>query len=269
VTTQGLGPLTLAYLCSFAGTLAFLVVLEGGRVAAPAAADRWRHMARNGGLFVLAVFIADGLVLTGLMGVPFRLTESNGALTALALRAAAQFALGFLLLDLFDYGYHRLAHRARWLWLLHAVHHSDPQLDATTGLRFHPAELTIEIVLKAFLLLFLGIPLWVEGARSVFLNPVNLMQHANVAYPAWVERWFSWLLVTPAMHRLHHSPDLAETNTNYGAVFSFWDRLFGTYRRPAAGRTERFGLRRLRDDRWQTVWGMLTTPLRARGLGTL
>jgi sterol desaturase/sphingolipid hydroxylase (fatty acid hydroxylase superfamily) len=245
------------------------VVLEGGRAAVPAAANRWRHMARNGGLFVLAVFIADGLVLTGLMGVPFRLTESNGVLTSLALPAVAQFALGFLLLDLFDYGYHRIAHRMRWLWLLHAVHHSDPQLDATTGLRFHPAELTIEIVLKSFLLLGLGIPLWVEGARSVFLNPITLVQHANVAYPAWVERWFAWLLVTPALHRLHHSPDIQETNTNFGAVFSFWDRFFGTYRHPTAGRTERFGLRRLSSDRWQTVPGMLTTPLRARGLGTL
>lgn len=269
MTTPGLGPLTLAYLCGFAGTLAFLLVLEGGRVAAPAAATRWRHIARNLGLFALAVIVADGLVLTGLMDVPFRLTESNGALTSLALPAFAEFALGFLLLDLFDYSFHRLAHRLRWLWLLHAVHHSDPQLDATTGLRFHPAELTIEIVLKSALLLSLGIPLWVEGARSVVLNPVNLMQHANVPYPAWVERWLAWLLVTPAMHRIHHSPDMPETNSNYGAVFSVWDRIFGTYRRPEAGRGQRFGLSRLRDDRWQTLWGMLMTPIRARGLGTL
>ncbi len=203
------------------------------------------------------------------MDVPFRLTESNGALTSLALPVFAQFALGFLLLDLFDYGYHRVAHRVRGLWLLHAVHHSDPQLDATTGMRFHPVEVTIEMVLKTALLLGLGLPLWVEGARAVFLNPANLLQHANVAFPAWVERRLSWLLVTPAMHRIHHSPDMRETNSNYGAVFSFWDRLFGTYRPPEAGHLPGVGLRKLRDDRWQTVWGMLMTPIRARPLGTL
>jgi sterol desaturase/sphingolipid hydroxylase (fatty acid hydroxylase superfamily) len=269
VTARGLEVLTLAYLCGFAGTLAFLIALEGGSAAAPAAAARWRHAARNIGLFALVVIIADGVVLTWLMGVPFRLTESHGALTPLALPPVAQFALGFLLLDLFDYGYHRLSHRVRPLWLMHAVHHSDPRLDTTTGMRFHPAEVAIEVVLKVALLLALGLPLWVEGARAVLLNPANLLQHANVAFPAWVERWPAWLLVTPAMHRIHHSPDMPETNSNYGAIFSLWDRMFGTYRRPSPGRGQIFGLRKLHDDRWQTLAGMLMTPVRARRLGTL
>jgi len=269
VTAQGLNLVSLAYFCGFAGTFAFLVVLEGGTTTAPAATGRWRHIARNVGLFVLLVAIADGLVLTWLLDVPHRLTDSNGALTSLALPAFAQFGLGFLLLDVFDYGFHRLIHRVRWLWLIHAVHHSDTQLDATTGMRFHPAEVTIQMLLKTVLLLTLGIPLWVEGARAVFVNPANLLQHANVAFPAWVERSFSWLLVTPAMHRIHHSPDMPETNSNYGAILSVWDRIFGTYRRPDAGRLQQFGLRKLRDDRWQTLVGMLMTPVRARGLGTL
>ncbi len=268
MTAQGLNLLSLAYFCGFAGTFAFLVVLERG-TGAQAATGRWRHIARNVGLFALIVIVADGLVLSWLMDVPYRLTESNGVLTSLALPSFMQFALGFLLLDVFDYGFHRLTHRVRWLWLIHAVHHSDTQLDATTGMRFHPAEVTIQMVLKTILLLTLGIPLWVEGARAVFVNPANLLQHAKVAFPGWMERWFSWLLVTPAMHRVHHSPDMPETNSNYGAILSIWDRLFGTYRQPDTGRPPIFGLRKLRDDRWQTLAGMLMTPVRARGLGTL
>jgi len=268
VTAQGLGLLTLAYFCGFAGTFAFLVIVEGGGTA-PVASGRWRHIARNVGLFALVVIVADALVLAWMLDVPYRLTDSNGLITSLALPAFAEFAAGFLLLDVFDYGFHRLTHRVRWLWLIHAVHHSDPQLDATTGIRFHPVEVTIQVVLKTFLLLTLGIPLWVEGARAVFVNPANLLLHANVEYPRWVERWFAWVLVTPAMHRIHHSPDMPETNSNYGAIFSFWDRIFGTYRRPDKEWRQNFGLRKLRGDRWQTLVGMLITPVRARGLGRL
>jgi sterol desaturase/sphingolipid hydroxylase (fatty acid hydroxylase superfamily) len=268
VTAQGLNFLSLSYFCAFAGTFAFLVVLEGG-AAASTASGRGRHIARNIGLFALILIVADGVVLTWLIGVPFRLTESNGVLTSLALPAFAEFALGFLLLDVFDYGFHRLIHRVRWLWLIHAVHHSDTRLDATTGVRFHPAEVTIQVVLKTGLLLTLGIPLWVEGARAVFVNPANLLQHANVAFPDWVERWFSWLLVTPAMHRIHHSPEMLENNSNYGAILSIWDRIFGTYRRPQKVPLQNVGLRKLQDDSWQTLVGMLMTPVRARGLGSL
>jgi sterol desaturase/sphingolipid hydroxylase (fatty acid hydroxylase superfamily) len=268
VTAQGLHHLTLAYFCGFAGTFAFLVILEGS-TAVTAGIGRWRHIARNIGLFALIVIVADALVLAWILDVPYRLTESNGAITRLALPVFVEFAVGFLLLDLFDYGFHRLTHRVRWMWLIHAVHHSDAQLDATTGMRFHPVEVTIQMVLKTFLLLTLGIPLWVEGARAVFVNPANLLLHANVAYPIWVEQWFSWLLVTPQMHRIHHSPDMPETNSNYGAILSTWDRIFGTYRQPDSGRRQNFGLRKLKDDRWQTLVGMLMTPIRARGLGTL
>jgi len=267
VTAQGLNFLSLSYFCGFAGTFAFLVVLEGG--TASTASGRWRHIARNIGLFALVLIVTDGVVLTWLMGVPFRLTQSDGVLTSLALPAVAQFALGFLLLDVFDYGVHRLTHRVRWLWLIHAVHHSDTRLDATTGTRFHPAEVTIQMVLKTGLLLTLGIPLWVEGARAVFENPANLLLHANVAFPPWVERRLSWLLVTPAMHRIHHSPDMAENNSNFGVILSIWDRIFGTYQSPQTARPQSVGLRKLQDDRWQTLVGMLMTPVRARGLGSL
>jgi sterol desaturase/sphingolipid hydroxylase (fatty acid hydroxylase superfamily) len=96
-----------------------------------------------------------------------------------------------------------------------------------------------------------------------------MAQHANIDYPRWVDRAFGWLLVTPAMHRIHHSPDQRETDSNYGIMFSFWDRLFGTYRTADPIRKASFGLDRLRGERWQTLAGMLVTPIAARGIPRL
>ena len=269
VSDYALVLLRFAYYAGTLGTFAFLVTWEAGDPKLPPAANRLRHILRNVALLGLIVVIADVLVLGWLMRVPWRLTENDGLLSGLRLPALALFALGFVLVDLFDYGFHRLLHRWRWLWLIHSVHHSDTHVDASTGARFHPGEVTIEVVLKTFLMLGLGIPLWVEGARAVVLNPVNLLQHANVEYPRWIERRLGWLLVTAEMHRIHHSPDARETNSNYGAVFSFWDRWFGTYTQPDPARVPSYGLRKLAAEPWQTVAGMMLTPLRARGLGAL
>jgi sterol desaturase/sphingolipid hydroxylase (fatty acid hydroxylase superfamily) len=267
MSEHALGVIRFAYYAGTLGAFAFLVTWEAGNPESPA--RRLRHILRNLALFVLVVALADGVVLGWLMRVPQRLTESDGLLSTLALPPIALFACGFVLADLFDYGFHRLLHRWRWLWLVHSVHHSDAQLDASTGVRFHPAEVVLETVLKTALFLGLGIPLWVEGARAVVLNPLNLAQHANVEYPRWIERCLSWLLVTPDMHRVHHSAEPRETNSNFGAVFSFWDRLFGTYVRPGEAGERSYGLRALAAESWQTVAGMVLTPVRARGLAQL
>lgn len=269
MSEDALGFIRVAYYAGTLATFAFLATWEGGDPRIAPRSSRWRHILRNVAVLGLVIVIADGVILGWLLGINRRLTVSDGLLTALALPALAQFALGFLLADFFDYGFHRLLHRWRWLWLIHSVHHSDPQVDVSTGARFHPIEVTIEVALKSLLLLGLGIPLWVEGARAVLLNPINFYQHGNVEYPPWIERRLGWLLVTAEMHRLHHSPDRAETDSNYGAVFSFWDRWFGTYTAPDPSRGRSFGLRALAAESWQSVAGMMLTPLRARRLGAL
>ena len=269
MSEHALGVLRFAYYAGTLATFAFLVTWEGGDPKSPPPQHRLRHILRNLALFGLVLALADGLVLGWLMQVPWRLTESRGWLTELSLSPIALAVIGFVLADFFDYAFHRLLHRWRWLWLIHCVHHSDSHLDASTGARFHPAEVVLETVLKTSVFLALGIPLWAEGARAVVLNPLNLMQHANVEYPAWIEHRLGWLLVTPDMHRIHHSPEAHETNSNFGAVFSCWDRLFGTYIRPDRARAPVYGLRQLDADGWQTVAGMMLTPVRARGLGEL
>jgi sterol desaturase/sphingolipid hydroxylase (fatty acid hydroxylase superfamily) len=262
--------LRLAYFGAFIGAWAFLVTWEGGNPKWAPSARRWRHVARNFGLFLLAVFVADGIVGLGLFGIGDRLNiVPHGLLTPLGLPIWGLAIAGVFATDFVGYWFHRLSHRWRWLWLIHSVHHSDQHLDASTAVREHPVEMIFDVALLAGTLMALGVPLWVEGLRAAFLNPQAMAQHANIAYPRWVERTFGWLLVTPAMHRVHHSPDVRETDTNFGIMFSFWDRIFGTYRAPDPAGTSGFGLERLRDERWQTFPGMLLTPLAARAIPTL
>ena len=254
----------------FAGVLAFLLLWEDGRPLAAPPPNRWRHRARNAGLFLVTLCVIVPLfsgVLPGdtaaIPGLP------PGLLSPLDLSVGWLVAAGFVVADLMEYLFHRLCHRWRWLWLIHAVHHSDPHVDATTGLRFHPLEVTLQISLKLVAFALLGVPLWVEAVRAIVFNPLDFAQHANVSYPDWVERRLRWLIMTPALHRLHHSPMEAEANSNFGPGFSLWDRLFGTFRHPQGERPLRYGLSKLTSDSWQTVGGMLLTPLTARGMGTL
>jgi sterol desaturase/sphingolipid hydroxylase (fatty acid hydroxylase superfamily) len=248
------------YYVSFAGGFAFLTVWEGdvGR-------DRLLHIGRNLVLLAAVILVADFVVGDWLLGAPSKIAQMPpGLLSALSASFAVQIIVGIFASDLFDYAFHCLCHRVRWLWLFHAVHHSDPTLDASTGVRFHPVETSLNVAGKIGLFMVLGLPLWIEGARTLVLNPLVLAQHANVRYPRWFERGLGWLIVTPGLHRLHHSPDANDYNSNFGFIFSFWDRLFGTYHTPELERAPRYGLAALGAAPWQTLSGMLLTPWRAR-----
>jgi|KBSMisStandDraft_5_1062788.scaffolds.fasta_scaffold23795_3 sterol desaturase/sphingolipid hydroxylase (fatty acid hydroxylase superfamily) len=260
--------LRIAYYGLMAGTFAFLLLWEDGSPLVRDMPSRRRHVLRNLALFVCVVAVADGLVGAWLLDIPSRLVITpTGLLTPLPL--AAQLIVAFVVMDLSTYAVHRLFHAQRWLWLMHSVHHSDAEVDVSTSIRHHPVEVAIDVAVKLGLYLLLGLPLWIEAARTLLINPLSMAQHANIAYPAWVERPLRWLLVTPAMHRVHHLPEAPATDSNYGQCFSFWDRIFGTYRAPDPGRAPRFGLANLAGESFQSVSGMLLTPVRARHLRTL
>jgi len=260
--------LRIAYYGLMAGTFAFLLLWEDGSPLVRDMPSRRRHVLRNLALFVCVVAVADGLVGAWLLDIPSRLVITpTGLLTPLPL--AAPLIVAFVVMDLSTYAVHRLFHAQRWLWLMHSVHHSDAEVDVSTSIRHHPVEVAIDVAVKLGLYLLLGLPLWIEAARTLLINPLSMAQHANIAYPAWVERPLRWLLVTPAMHRVHHLPEAPATDSNYGQCFSFWDRIFGTYRAPDPGRAPRFGLANLAGESFQSVSGMLLTPVRARHLRTL
>ncbi len=248
----------------FVGLFVFFLQWESAEPRAPfdSPAQRWRHVGRNLLMLLLVVLVADVLVGDGLLQASRYLYQPPQIwLQAAVLPLTVQILLAFLLSDLLDYGMHVASHRIGWLWRLHAVHHTDPHLDVTTAARAHPLEISLHVAAKIGLYALLGLPLLIEGMRAILLNSLLCVQHANVNYPPLVER-IRWLLVTPAMHRIHHHPTRPLIDRNFGFVFSFWDRLFGSYQTPEAVVTPGMGLAGHEGEKWQSIIGMLVSPLR-------
>ena len=146
-----------------------------------------------------------------------------------AVGPGAVLVAGFIAVDLASYASHRLHHSIHLLWRLRAVHHSDPVVDASTGLRHHPGEAISVALLGGAVFGLLGLPAWTLAATATASLAWALVQHADLAWPAWLDRAAALLLVTPGLHRIHHSEEARHHGANFGSMFSLWDRLFGTY----------------------------------------
>ena len=147
---------------------------------------------------------------------------------------------GLLLLDALAYALHRMQHLHPF-WRLHAVHHADTQVDVTTGFRHHPGEALVNVLIGAFILVLAGLPPWVAPVYGLLIAVWDVWSHADIVLPPRLERALSALVVTPGLHRVHHSDDPAHYGTNFGGVLTVWDRLFGTWR-PAGTEKLRFGV---------------------------
>jgi sterol desaturase/sphingolipid hydroxylase (fatty acid hydroxylase superfamily) len=178
--------------------------------------------------------------------------------------AGLSFVVGFLLLDLMRYAVHRCKHAAPFLWRFHALHHSDPDVDVTTSVRQHPVEYLLGSAVLWSAVIALNIPafVWVTYGLAVFVT--DAVQHGNVRLPQRVEHWLQPVLVTVDMHRIHHSVVFDQANSNYGAVFSVWDRLFGTYTSLSGAQHDDivFGVRELPRCDCLKPSAMLLTPWR-------
>jgi sterol desaturase/sphingolipid hydroxylase (fatty acid hydroxylase superfamily) len=175
----------------------------------------------------------------------------------------ADFAIGFLFLDFIRYWFHRLFHSVPWLWRLHSLHHADSDLDVSTSLRHHPVEYVVGSGLFWLVFVITGFPPVVAGAYLLCTSTLSCFQHGNIRLPQSWEGLLQKVLVTPDMHRLHHSVVVAEANSNFGFLLSFWDRLFATFRQipQAAHNRMQFGLMEIRNPSFPL---MLLLPLRLR-----
>jgi sterol desaturase/sphingolipid hydroxylase (fatty acid hydroxylase superfamily) len=166
-------------------------------------------------------------------------------------------------MDLAIWVQHVLVHAVPALWLLHRVHHADLDYDLTTGARFHPLEIVLSMLIKFATIVVLGPPVAAVVIFEVLLNATAMFNHANVRLPARIDRVLRLFVVTPDMHRVHHSVEDDETNSNFGFNLPWWDRLFGTYRDQPRGGHEgmTIGINTFRELR-QVAWlpGMLTMP---------
>lgn len=192
-----------------------------------------------------------------------------GLFNALAPPVWVAVVLSVLLLDLAIYLQHVMFHAVPALWRLHRMHHADLEFDTTTGLRFHPVEILLSMVIKLMVVAALGAPPVAVVIFEVLLNATSLFNHANIDLPRRVDRVLRLVMVTPDMHRVHHSVIPVETNSNFGFNLPWWDRLLGTYRaQPAKGhRGMEIGLRQFRDRRDLWLDRMLVQPLRGPASG--
>ncbi len=179
------------------------------------------------------------------------------------------FTGSILLLDLAIYLQHVMFHAVPGLWRLHRMHHADLDFDATTGLRFHPVEILASMAIKLVVVGALGAPAVAVLLFEVILNATSIFNHSNIRFPAGVDRVSRLFLVTPDMHRVHHSVDPRETNSNYGFSVPWWDRLLGTYiAQPAKGHEDmKIGIEQFRTTRDLWLDRMLIQPLRGPASG--
>lgn len=175
--------------------------------------------------------------------------------------------LSVLLLDLVIYGQHVMFHKVPLLWRFHRLHHADLEFDVTTGLRFHPGEIVLSMVIKLAVVALLGAPALAVLVFEVLLNATSMFNHSNVRLPLGLDRVLRLFVVTPDMHRVHHSVLRHETDSNYGFNLPWWDRLFGTYRaQPEAGHDAMtIGIEQFRQPRDLWLDRMLIQPFRREG----
>ena len=223
---------------------------------------RVKHAIRN-----LAISIMNGIVIAGVFAgltvlvADFTHQHRFGVLNVLGVSGVVQFGIAFILLDVWMYWWHRFNHVIPFLWRFHRMHHSDPAMDVTTATRFHVGEITLSSIVKLALIPLVGIPLEALIVFDFIQLPIISFHHANISLPQSFDDALAMFIVTPFMHKVHHSRSRPETDSNYSSLLSVWDRLFGSFVRKEDCGDIRFGLEGFDHDETQSVRGLLATPL--------
>lgn len=232
------------------------------RQVASARPLRWSaHVAVS---FIGSLLVRLAVPLLAVQAALLASAEAWGLLNLVELPLWFSVLLSVLLLDLLIYWQHRLFHAVPLLWRLHRMHHSDTHIDVSTGIRFHPVEIALSMLLKVAAVMLLGAPALGVLLFEVLLNASALFNHSNLRLPPSLDARLRQWLVTPDMHRVHHSWQRAETDSNFGFCLPWWDRLFRSYRaQPDEGhQAMTIGLHAFRTDRDQRLDQLLLQPLR-------
>lgn len=224
---------------------------------------RWTS---NLGIVVLNTLLLRLIFPLAATGVAaFCVAHGWGLMNHFQLPFALAVPLAVIALDFVIWLQHVMVHAVPALWRLHRVHHADPDYDVTTGARFHPIEIVLSMLIKFATIVVLGPPVVAVVIFEVLLNATAMFNHGNLRLPPTLDRVLRWFIVTPDMHRVHHSIEDDEANSNFGFNLPWWDRLFGTYRdQPRAGHTDMIiGIHGHRDPREVArLSGMLWLPFR-------
>lgn len=213
---------------SFAGVFIICMVLQWIIPSRKFKKDRWKYMISN---IVLLAF--NNFILLLMPLIPYKSSvyanEGNIGLMNQFDIGLSEIIIGFFLLDIVIYFQHRIFHKLPILWKLHSMHHIDPMLDTTSGLRFHPIEIVLSNFIKVASILILGIAPITVIIFEVVLNGLAMFNHSNLYIPQKVEKIVNKILITPALHTIHHSKIMEETMSNYGFSVPWWDKIFATF----------------------------------------
>jgi sterol desaturase/sphingolipid hydroxylase (fatty acid hydroxylase superfamily) len=258
-------PIRLGFFLGVFGLLALLELVVPRRALAVAKARRWFANLALVGLNTLVLRLLFPAAAVGM--ALFAQEQRWGLFNYYAIPGWIALIASVLLLDLAIYLQHVMMHAVPALWRLHRVHHADLDFDVTTGARFHTLEIIVSMLIKFAAIVVLGPPAAAVLIFEVLLNATAMFNHSNVRLPLGLDALLRWLVVTPDMHRVHHSVEDDETNSNFGFNLPWWDRLFGTYRdQPRAGHAAMvIGIRTFRDlKRCARLAGMLAMPFVGR-----
>jgi len=252
-------------LAAFASVLTLMAGLEAAFPRRRRSFVRLWRWPSNLGVVVLNTILLRLVFPTAAVGLALAAEARGvGLIPWLGLPTPLAVLVSVMLLDLAIYLQHVLFHAVPVLWRLHRMHHADLDIDVTTGLRFHSVEILLSMAIKLMVVVALGTPAVAVLLFEVLLNATSIFNHANLRLPGWLDGALRLVVVTPDMHRVHHSVTPRETNSNFGFNFALRDRLFGTYRaQPAAGHEGMaIGIEQFRDPGELRLDRMLTQPLR-------
>jgi sterol desaturase/sphingolipid hydroxylase (fatty acid hydroxylase superfamily) len=255
----------LIRLAFFLGLLAVFVLWEMAAPRRHRSLARWQRWPSNLGIVALnTALVRLSLPVTAVGFAVLCEQRGWGLMNAVDLPQWLAIAAGVIVLDFLIYLQHVLFHAVPALWRLHRMHHADLDIDVTTGARLHPIEILASMLIKLAAIAALGAPAEAVLIFEILLNATSMFNHANIRLPEGSDRALRWIVVTPDMHRVHHSIEPRETNSNFGFNMPWWDRLFGTYRaQPAAGHEAMtIGIAQFRSPREQRLNRMLTQPFR-------
>jgi sterol desaturase/sphingolipid hydroxylase (fatty acid hydroxylase superfamily) len=214
-------------------------------------------------LLITDVVLARLLLPVAVVGTAIIAEDRSwGLFNYISIYPLVEFCIVLVLLDVIIYGQHVVFHKIPVLWRIHRVHHTDPEVDVTTGFRFHPFEIILSLLLKMLVVIMLGAPVMAVLVFELLLNLLSMFNHGNIKLPVSLDQKLRLILVTPDMHRVHHSMEKVETNSNYGFCLPVWDRVFGTYQdQPALGHTGmKIGLNEFNADESISLWKLLIQP---------
>lgn len=213
-----------------AGGITFFWIIEGAIPLFGFKYNKWKHASINIFFTITTIVINFAFALLIVQSSDWAVANGVGLLQWVNVSQWLFLILGLLLLDLIGAWFiHFIEHKIKWMWKFHMVHHADTHVDTTTANRHHPGESVFRAVFTMIGVIVCGAPMWLVMLYQSMSAVLSQFNHANIRLPLWLDKAISWVIVSPDMHKVHHHYVRPQTDSNYGNIFSVWDRLFGTF----------------------------------------